>query len=183
MSLVPGMPTIPVLLIAAGMPLLAYLTTSAKKKQEVQQVSDSAELAAQEKRKPENVTSLLQVYPIEMEFGYGIISLVDTSQGGDLLDRIVMIRRQCAMELGIIVPVVRVRDNIQLGTNSYSIKIKGLEVASGDVMPDHFMALRPAGLEAKLDGVPHRGPGVRPACGMDYRRRARAGRTARLYHH
>jgi len=153
LGFVPGMPTIPVLLIAAGMPLLAYLTTNAHKKKDVQTADDTAELAAQEKRKPENVTSLLQVYPIEMELGYGIISLVDTSQGGDLLDRIVMIRRQCAMELGIIVPVVRVRDNIQLGTNSYSIKIKGLEVAHGDVMPDHFMALRPAGLEAKLDGI------------------------------
>ena len=153
LSFIPGMPTIPVLLIAGGLPLLAYLATSAKKKKEVQTVDDTAELAAQEKRKPENVTSLLQVYPIEMEFGYGIISLVDTMQGGDLLDRIVMIRRQCAMEMGIIVPVVRVRDNIQLGTNAYCIKIKGLEVAHGDVMPDHFMALRPAGLDAKINGV------------------------------
>ena len=153
LGFIPGMPTIPILLIAIGLPLLAYLTTNAKKKKEVQTEDDSAELAAQEKRKPENVTSLLQVYPIEMEFGYGIISLVDTMQGGDLLDRIVMIRRQCAMEMGIIVPVVRVRDNIQLGTNSYCIKIKGLEIANGDVMPDHFMALRPAGLEAKLDGI------------------------------
>ena len=153
LSFIPGMPTIPVLLIAGGLPLLAYLATSAKKKKEVQTVDDTAELAAQEKRKPENVTSLLQVYPIEMEFGYGIISLVDTMQGGDLLDRIVMIRRQCAMEMGIVVPVVRVRDNIQLGTNAYCIKIKGLEVAHGDVMPDHFMALRPAGLDAKISGV------------------------------
>jgi flagellar biosynthesis protein FlhA len=152
-SFIPGLPTIPLLLLAAGLPLLAYLSSNARKRQEVQTEDDTAELAAQEKRKPESVTSLLQVYPIEMEFGYGIISLVDASQGGDLLDRIVMIRRQCAMELGIIVPVVRVRDNIQLSTNGYSIKIKGLEVANGDVMPDHYMALRPAGLEAKIDGI------------------------------
>lgn len=152
-SLIPGLPTVPILILAAGLPLAAYFSMSARKKQAAQQADDTAELAAQEKRKPESVTSLLQVYPIEMEFGYGIISLVDASQGGDLLDRIVMIRRQCAMELGIIVPVVRVRDNIQLGTNAYSIKIKGLEVAGGEVMPDHFMALRPAGLEAKIDGI------------------------------
>jgi flagellar biosynthesis protein FlhA len=152
-SFIPGLPTIPLLLLAAGLPLLAYLSSNARKRQEVQTEDDTAELAAQEKRKPESVTSLLQVYPIEMEFGYGIISLVDASQGGDLLDRIVMIRRQCAMELGIIVPVVRVRDNIQLSTNGYSIKIKGLEVANGDVMPDHYMALRPAGREAKIDGI------------------------------
>jgi flagellar biosynthesis protein FlhA len=152
-SFIPGLPTVPLLLLGAGLPLLAYLSSNARKKQEVQTEDDTAELAAQEKRKPESVTSLLQVYPIEMEFGYGIISLVDASQGGDLLDRIVMIRRQCAMELGIIVPVVRVRDNIQLSTNGYSIKIKGLEVANGEVMPDHYMALRPAGLEAKIDGI------------------------------
>ena len=152
-SFIPGLPTIPLLLLAAGLPLAAYLSVNAQKKKDALTVDDTAELAAQEKRKPESVTALLQVYPIEMEFGYGIISLVDTSQGGDLLDRIVMIRRQCAMDLGIVVPVVRVRDNIQLGTNAYSIKIKGLEVASGEVMPDHFMALRPAGLEAKIDGI------------------------------
>ncbi len=152
-SFIPGLPTIPLLILAVGLPLLAYFTSSARNKQEVPTEDDTAELAAQEKRKPESVTSLLQVHPIEMEFGYGIISLVDASQGGDLLDRIVMIRRQCAMELGIIVPVVRVRDNIQLSTNGYSIKIKGLEVASGEVMPDHYMALRPAGLEAKIDGI------------------------------
>ena len=152
-SFMPGLPTVPLLLLAAGLPLMAYLFSNARTKQEVQTEDDTAELAAQEKRKPESVTSLLQVYPIEMEFGYGIISLVDASQGGDLLDRIVMIRRQCAMELGIIVPVVRVRDNIQLSTNGYSIKIKGLEVANGEVMPDYYMALRPAGLEAKIDGI------------------------------
>lgn len=152
-SFMPGLPTIPLLLLAAGLPLMAYLFSNSRTKQEVQTEDDTAELAAQEKRKPESVTSLLQVYPIEMEFGYGIISLVDASQGGDLLDRIVMIRRQCAMELGIIVPVVRVRDNIQLSTNGYSIKIKGLEVANGEVMPDYYMALRPAGLEVKIDGI------------------------------
>lgn len=128
LAFIPGLPTLPLLFLAAGLPLAAYFSMGAQKKKQQKLDDETAELQAQEKRKPESVTSLLQVHPIEMEFGYGIISLVDASQGGDLLDRIVMIRRQCAMELGIIVPVVRVRDNVQLGTNAYCIKIKVLRL-------------------------------------------------------
>ena len=90
------------------------------------------EQKVEEIRKPENVISLLQVDPIELEFGYGIIPLADVNQGGDLLDRVVMIRRQLALELGMIVPVIRLRDNIQLNPNQYVIKIKGVEVSQGD---------------------------------------------------
>ena len=82
-----------------------------------------AETEAEEIRKPENVVSLLQVDPIELEFGYGIIPLADVNQGGDLLDRVVMIRRQIALELGTVVPIIRLRDNIQLNPNQYIIKI------------------------------------------------------------
>jgi len=114
---------------------------------------DTAETTAAEKRKPESVASLLHVDLIEMEFGYGLISLVDASQGGDLLDRIVMIRRQCALDLGIIVPIVRLRDNVQLSTRQYVIKIKGLEVASGEVMPDHYLALKPDEVDEPVDGI------------------------------
>ena len=153
LSFIPGLPTIPLLMFAAGLPLAGYFTLNQRKKREAQEVESTAEITAQEKRKPESVTSLLQVDLIEMEFGYGIISLVDASQGGDLLDRVVMIRRQCALELGIIVPVVRLRDNIQLGTNAYSIKIKGLEVARGEIMLDHYMALRPADVDEPIDGI------------------------------
>ena len=82
---------------------------------------------AEELRRPENVLGLLKVDDIELEFGYGLIPLADVNQGGDLLDRIVMIRRQIAMELGLIVPIVRLRDNIQLNPNEYIIKIKGVK--------------------------------------------------------
>ena len=85
-------------------------------------------------RSPESVISLLQVDPIEFEFGYGLIPLADTQQGGDLLDRIIMIRRQCALELGLVVPVIRIRDNIQLKPNEYVIKIKGNTVARGELL-------------------------------------------------
>src|SRR5699024_8973011 len=81
---------------------------------------------------PENVINLLNMDPIEFEFGYGLIPIVDASQGGDLLDRVVMIRRQLAIELGLVIPVVRIRDNIQLNPNEYRLKIKGNEVAFGE---------------------------------------------------
>ncbi|MBD4756230.1 EscV/YscV/HrcV family type III secretion system export apparatus protein, partial [Xanthomonas citri pv. citri] len=75
--------------------------------------------------------------PIEFEFGYGLIPLADANQGGDLLDRIVMIRRQLALELGLVIPVVRIRDNIALQPNEYRLKIKGNEVAKGELLLDH----------------------------------------------
>lgn len=109
--------------------------------------------AAEEIRKPENVISLLQVDPIELEFGYGVIPLADVSQGGDLLDRVVMIRRQIALELGTIVPIVRLRDNIQMPPNGYSIKIKGVEVANGEILFDHYMAMNPGYVEEEIDGI------------------------------
>ena len=100
-----------------------------------------AETEAEEIRKPENVVSLLQVDPIELEFGYGIIPLADVNQGGDLLDRVVMIRRQIALELGTVVPIIRLRDNIQLNPNQYIIKIKGIQVTEGEILFDYYMAV------------------------------------------
>ena len=109
---------------------------AAKIEEEVEQ----EETEAQEIRKPENVVSLLNVDPIELEFGYGIIPLADVNQGGDLLDRVVMIRRQVALELGAVVPIIRLRDNIQLNPNQYVIKIKGIQVSEGEILFDHYIA-------------------------------------------
>ena len=118
--------------------------------EEVQQ----AETEAEEIRKPENVVSLLQVDPIELEFGYGIIPLADVNQGGDLLDRVVMIRRQIALELGTVVPIIRLRDNIQLNPNQYIIKIKGIQVTEGEILFDHYMAMNPGYVEEEITGIP-----------------------------
>ena len=161
-SMIPGLPTIPILLVAVALPVVGYYKSRNAKQKEAAEVMDTAETTAAEKRKPESVTSLLHVDLIEMEFGYGLISLVDASQGGDLLDRIVMIRRQCALDLGIIVPIVRLRDNVQLATRQYVIKIKGLEVARGDVMPDHYLALKPDDVDEPIDGIET----VEPAFGL-----------------
>ncbi len=112
------------------------------------------EAAAEEIRQPENVNSLLQVDPIELEFGYGIIPLADVNQGGDLLDRVVMIRRQMALELGTVVPIIRLRDNIQLNPNQYIIKVKGIQVSEGEILFDHYMAMNPGYVEEEITGIP-----------------------------
>lgn len=117
------------------------------------EVSEEEE-SAEEIRRPENVTSLLKVDAIELEFGYGIIPLADVNQGGDLLDRVVMIRRQIALELGCVVPMIRLRDNIQLNPNQYVIKIKGVPVSEGEILFDHYMAMNPGFVEEELTGIP-----------------------------
>ena len=120
----------------------------------IEQEVDSEEAAAEEIRQPENVNSLLQVDPIELEFGYGIIPLADVNQGGDLLDRVVMIRRQIALELGTVVPIIRLRDNIQLNPNQYIIKIKGIQASEGEILFDHYMAMNPGYVEEEITGIP-----------------------------
>ena len=120
---------------------------------EIENEANQEEMAAEEIRQPENVTSLLQVDPIELEFGYGIIPLADVNQGGDLLDRVVMIRRQIALELGTIVPIIRLRDNIQLNPNQYIIKIKGIQVSEGEILFDHYMAMNPGYVEEEITGI------------------------------
>lgn len=120
----------------------------------IEEEVQAAESEAEEIRKPENVVSLLQVDPIELEFGYGIIPLADVNQGGDLLDRVVMIRRQIALELGTVVPIIRLRDNIQLNPNQYIIKIKGIQVTEGEILFDHYMAMNPGYVEEEITGIP-----------------------------
>lgn len=117
---------------------------------------------AEDLRKPENIIPLLQVDPIELEFGYGIIPLADPNQGGDLFDRLIMIRRQIALELGVVVPMIRLRDNIQLESNEYIIKVKGSEVANGQIMFDHYMAMNPGTAEGEIEGIDT----IEPAFGL-----------------
>lgn len=121
---------------------------------ETDEAVSEEEESAEEIRRPENVNSLLQVDSIELEFGYGIIPLADVNQGGDLLDRVVMIRRQIALELGCVVPMIRLRDNIQLNPNQYLIKIKGVPVSEGEILFDHYMAMNPGYVEEEISGIP-----------------------------
>lgn len=119
----------------------------------VEEEQKEEEQQIEEVRSPESVISLLQVDPIEFEFGYGLIPLADTKQGGDLLDRIILIRRQCALELGVVVPVIRIRDNIQLKPNEYVIKIKGNTVARGELLLNHYLAMSPGIDDDSITGI------------------------------
>ncbi len=138
-----------VIFIAAGRAI-----QSSVEEADIEEEVESEEQSAEEIRRPENVVSLLQVDPIELEFGYGIIPLADVNQGGDLLDRVVMIRRQIALELGCVVPMIRLRDNIQLNPNQYVIKIKGVPVSEGEILFDHYMAMNPGYVEEEITGIP-----------------------------
>ncbi|HHW22800.1 MAG TPA: flagellar biosynthesis protein FlhA, partial [Clostridiaceae bacterium] len=142
------------LLMAAALVYLGIIIRDRSEKVIKEEELKVEQQEVEEIRKPENVVSLLQVDPIELEFGYAIIPLADKNQGGDLLDRVVMIRRQLALELGVVVPVIRLRDNIQLSPNQYIIKIKGVEVASGELMLDHFMAMNPGTADEEIKGIP-----------------------------
>ncbi len=135
--------------IVGGRMMAGNLETAA-----IESELESEEEAAEEIRQLENVNTLLQVDPIELEFGYGIIPLADVNQGGDLLDRVVMIRRQIATELGTVVPIIRLRDNIQLNPNQYIIKIKGIQVSEGEILFDHYMAMNPGYVEEEIAGIP-----------------------------
>lgn len=154
------LPTIVYIILASLFVFLGY--SMRKEIKEVREEEPVEETEAEELRKPENVMSLLRVDDIELEFGYGLIPLADANQGGDLLDRIVMIRRQIAMELGLVVPIVRLRDNIQLNPNEYIIKIKGVEVSKGEVLFDHYLAMNPGMVEDEIEGIDT----VEPAFGL-----------------
>ena len=148
---------LPLLVFGTAGGICIYIGNNLKDKQGVKGVEEEVETeeaAAEEIRRPENVVSLLQVDPIELEFGYGIIPLADVNQGGDLLDRVVMIRRQIALELGAVVPIIRLRDNIQLNPNQYIIKIKGIQVSEGEILFDHYLAMNPGMVEEEITGIP-----------------------------
>ncbi len=152
LSAVPGLPGIPFLSIAILVCGLGYILQKTAKTAQETAVTQQEEKELEEVRKPENIVSLLQVDPIELEIGYSLIPLVDVAQGGNLLDRVVMIRRQCALEMGIVVPTIRIRDNIQLKPNAYVIKIKGIEVAKGELLLDHFLAMNPGTVTEEIPG-------------------------------
>ncbi|MBD2862770.1 flagellar biosynthesis protein FlhA [Paenibacillus oceani] len=139
--------------IAGLLALAAYRMQRnlSQKAAETEQLVEEQQI--EEVRSPESVVTLLQVDPIEFEFGYGLIPLADTNQGGDLLDRIIMIRRQCALELGLVVPVIRIRDNIQLRPNEYVIKIKGNTVARGELLLNHYLAMSPGIDDDSITGI------------------------------
>jgi flagellar biosynthesis protein FlhA len=170
-------PLNPIIFITLGVVFIvvARIMQGTLETAKIEDETSEEEVAAEEIRQPENVNSLLQVDPIELEFGYGIIPLADVNQGGDLLDRVVMIRRQIALELGTVVPIIRLRDNIQLNPNQYIIKIKGIQVSEGEILFDHYMAMNPGYVEEEITGIPTFEPSFHlPAIWISENQRERA---------
>jgi flagellar biosynthesis protein FlhA len=153
LGIIPALPQLPLFTLAAVLLLSGNAIRRAVREEEAAEQEEIYPMQLEEMRKPENVMSLLQVDPIEVEFGYAIIPLADVNQGGDLLDRVVMIRRQIALELGIVVPIIRLRDNIQLNPNQYRIKIRGIEVSEGELVMDGFLAMDPGTATGEIDGT------------------------------
>ena len=169
------LPNIPYFSLSIGFFILGNRLSQKAKIEDIEVPESTTESEVEEIRRPENVLPLLQVDPIELEFGYGIIPLADKSQGGDLFDRLVMIRRQCALELGIVVPMIRLRDNIQLEPNQYVIKIKGVDVAAGEILFDHYLAMNPGFAEGDIKGIDTIEPAFGlPAKWIDEREREKA---------
>lgn len=154
-ALVPGMPTLPFMILAGSLGSMTYVITKQKK-------VDAEKVEKEEVTAPEpveeKVEEYLQVDPIEVEIGYGLISLVDENQGGNLFQKISSTRKYIALEYGVLVPPVRVRDNLQLSPNEYIIKIKGNVVAAYEIFSDRFLAMNPGNVEEQLEGIPTTDP-------------------------
>lgn len=157
-GMVPGLPAIPFTTFSVGLGALAFLAY--KEKGKLKTTAETRHEAPAEKAKmpepgtAEEMERLLAVDVLALEVGYGIIPLVDEEQGGDLLERIKSIRRQFAQEMGLIVPPLHVRDNLQLGPNEYSILIKGVEAAKGELMMGHLLAMNPGDAKRQIRGIP-----------------------------
>ena len=173
MAIVPGMPTIPFIALGA---LMAVLARAIYRESEIQGGAEktkkrpgngslqgsAAEGSQAVPSTPEDIMPLLTVDPMEVEIGYALISMVDPGQGGDMLDRIGTIRRQMAMDLGLVVPPIRIRDNIQLKPTEYVIRVKGAEVGRGELLPDHYLSMSVDQNDDTLVGIPT----VEPSFGL-----------------
>ncbi|GFZ30952.1 flagellar biosynthesis protein FlhA [Clostridium zeae] len=154
LALIPAMPKPPFLIMAVGFGAGAYALYKDEQEKIVREIVQEEEAIAEvERKEPENVMTLIQVEPMEVEIGYGLIPLADESNGGDLLQRIASVRRQCAIEMGIVVQPIRIRDNLQLKTNEYVIKIRGTVVTSSEMMPNMLLCMDPSGENADIPGI------------------------------
>jgi flagellar biosynthesis protein FlhA len=158
-GLVPGLPHFAFIFISILTGSLAYFVEQALKKDiETVAEKEKSQMGPEKKKEPENVSSLLQVDHLEVEIGYSLIPLVDEAQGGDLLERITGIRRQMASDLGLVVPPIRIRDNMQLQPSEYVIKIKGIEVSKWKIMPGHLLAMSTGPNMPKIQGIETKEP-------------------------
>jgi len=145
LGLTPGLPFVPFFALGLVTGAVGLAVRSGQQSEVVEEVEEEVET-------PLNVEDYLRLDPLELEIGYGLIALVDEEKGGDLLGRITQLRKQCASEIGVIIPPIRIRDNIQLKANEYAIKIKGIDVAGGQLMSGRYLALNPGSVEREIEG-------------------------------
>ena len=154
LGLIPGLPHIAFFILSLASGVASYLLYKDEKEQKVKEIeTQNQEISESESREPENVMNLISVEPMEIEIGYGLIPLADEGAGGDLLQRITSVRRQCAIEMGVVVQPIRIRDNLQLKTNEYVVKIRGTIVSKGDLMPNMLLCMDPANGEEEIQGI------------------------------
>ncbi len=176
LGIFPGTPTLPLLLVGVALTAGGLIGENALEKEKAQQRTQEPSAAEPAPESPaageaeyykdiNNVYSLLTVEPIEMEFGYSLIPLVDEASGGKLISRIVIFRRQYAQDMGFVIPSIRLHDGAALGTNQYVIRIRGEEVARGEVLVDYYLALEPSNPASQIDGI----EAIEPAYGIPSR--------------
>ncbi|MGC8778300.1 MAG: flagellar biosynthesis protein FlhA, partial [Candidatus Caldatribacteriaceae bacterium] len=153
LGMIPGLPKIPFMLLSLSAGTFAYLKRERKKEEKVEE-APKEELP----KTPEEIARLIEVDPVELEIGYGLVHLFDAKEGGALLERITQMRVNLAREKGLVVPPIRVRDNLRLRPNEYLIKIRGIEVAKGEILPHHYLAIHPQGESSPIEGIATREP-------------------------
>ena len=156
LALVPALPTIPFLLLAAGAGVTASSSAKSRKEEAAKALKPEVDTLPPEERSP--VQDLLQIDPVELEVGFALIPLIDESKGGDLLERIRLLRKQAAQEMGILIPPIRIRDDVRLQSNEYIVKVRGVEVARAEVMPRLVMALDTGGVIREVEGIDTKDP-------------------------
>ena len=174
-ALVPGLPKMPFIVMGVAIAAFVFVLRREKRSRVSEEVAAEAGQAAVAPTETESVTDLLVVDALEVEIGYGLIPLVERGSGGGLLSRITMIRRQVALEMGFILPKIRIRDNLQLPPNGYAIRLRGEEIARGDLMPGHYLAMATGAVAQEIDGIPTREPAFGlPALWIDSTQKERA---------
>lgn len=154
-ALIPGFPVFPFVAVSCVLAFAAFRVDKGKEDEVARNKKDAIE---EKKSTNDNLEELLSLEMVELEVGYGLVNIVDSDQNGDLLERISHIRKQFVTDWGIIIPSVRIRDNLELKPGGYSLKIKGIEVASADLMPDHFLAMDPGTVIEEIEGIPAKEP-------------------------
>lgn len=159
-AFIPGFPVIPFMTISS---VMAFIAFRIERQREEEKKAEKIESIEEKREKGENLEELLNLELVELEVGYGLVNIVDSEQSGDLLERISHIRKQFVTDWGVIIPSVRIRDNLELKPGEYSIKIKGIDIARSELMPDHYLAMDPGTVIEEIEGI----PGKEPVFGLD----------------